>query len=231
MPSPRAGRRTLPLAPARSRAASPRGSSSLPRTATGSDSVAPYGRVDLHAPSGMALREPFDGRGSPRGRPRTSPGGPPSSVDARFWPRSERPSLSISAGEAKRFVHSNSRKRGEELGRIRLGRPARVHVGHDRGHPERGAEQREQRERGQVALAGLDAEGVSLQHLGLGPRTRGSGVITPLGTPGAAAREEDRRGLLGVRARARARYGSVGVPSPRAWRGECPRPKTSTARP
>ena len=92
---------------------------------------------------------------------------------------------------AEQVRHAEIVDRLEDLRRIDPRRSRRVHVGHDRRHPQRRGEQGEERERAEIDLAGLDrVERAKRFDLCLEDRVRVDG---PLGRAGAAAGEEDRR--------------------------------------
>ena len=87
--------------------------------------------------------------------------------------------------------------RFDDIPRIDLRRPRRVHVGNDRRHSHRAVEQGEQRKAGQVDLARLDV--VEIADLVDLPVEVAVAIEHALGRTGAAGGEDDRRRIVGLR--------------------------------
>ena len=175
---PSTGRPTqTPLPASVDRRVSPR-ISSLPIVATGSDFGRPVGREELSRrfePAGHPLD---DGRRKPAHPPRR-----PASAIGSFAsdPASSRDELPEQGRRAEQIGRAEVFDRLDDLRRIGPGGSGRVHVGHDRRHPQGGGEEREERERAEVDLARLDREDIAdLLHLRVEDAL---GIDAPFGGP------------------------------------------------
>ena len=100
-------------------------------------------------------------------------------------------------GRAEEIRDAEIADRVDDLGRIDAAGPRRVHFGNDRRHAERRRKQTKERKRRQIDFAGFDAVH-PLQHFDLGGEDAVR-IDNALGDAGAAAGEENRRRLIGLR--------------------------------